>query len=191
MLHLVFSFEKSALIKSVNSNGYGGLEDPHDHQTTPFLPNYHIFFDLQLLFHPRHHMSVLTYPSLCARGYCRSHSTDSKLEAVQPSRRKGHHWNSFQGRSAVCSGRCMFSHTLLGPPLKSGGCSRSRQAYLQGAAKKGAETPWVGERVEGRGNKSAAEWALLIIRVWKMVQMPFFSPLTCKCLLKKHISHLV
>jgi len=92
MLHLVLFLKKSALIKTVNSNGYSGLEPPHIHQIILFLPNYHIFFDLQLLFrYMLLHMSVLTHLNFGACGCCCSQSTDSWLEALPWSRRKGHY----------------------------------------------------------------------------------------------------
>lgn len=85
---------------------------------------------------------------------------------------------------------CSHTHSWV-PPRSQGAAAGADRPTCREQQKKGAETPWIGERVEGRGNKSAAEWALLILRVWKMVQMPFFfSPLTCKCLLKRHTSHL-
>lgn len=73
--------------------------------------------------------SVLTYLSFSACGYCCSRSTDSQLEALPWSRRKGHHWNSFPTTGPVCRGRCIFSHAPR-IPHKSGGSRRSRQVYL-------------------------------------------------------------
>lgn len=78
--------------------------------------------------------SVLTYPSLVAYGYCRSQSTNSGLEDLQSSRRKGHYWNSFQrrGLSAAADAR---PHTHSCVPPKSGDCRRSRWGCLHRAAK--------------------------------------------------------
>lgn len=81
------------------------------------------------------YMSVLTYLNFSACGYCCSQSTDSRLEALPWSRRKGHYWNSFPTTGPVGRGRCIFSHTPR-IPLKSGGSRRGRQVYLQGETEK-------------------------------------------------------
>lgn len=135
MLHLGVFFLKSAPVKTVNSNGYSGLEPPHIQQTILFLPDSHIFFDLQLLFNVRCYTSVLTQLNFRACGYCCSQSTDSWLEALPWSRRKGRCWNSFPTTGPVCRGRCIFSHTPC-VPLQSEGSRRSRQVYLHGETEK-------------------------------------------------------
>lgn len=70
---------------------------------------------------------------------------------------------------------CSHTHSCIPPHRSQGAAAGADRSTCREQQKKGAETPWIGEGVEGRGNKSAAEWALLIIRVWKMVQKPFFS----------------